>query len=165
MTAKTEATPASGQKRPANTFKPLLPNDKIERCSWIMPNRLQCWRAGEEELSETLEDGTLRKRQLCERHVKLQKALDAGTLKLEEISTPYKEMTTEAPSTPPDFELAPHLVEETDVKQETEAEKDKRTKEATGANVSEQQPAQKAQDKDNIFRKAESFLHREEKNR
>ena len=87
-------------------FRPLLPGEKIDRCSYILPNRLQCWKAGEEEVKEILTDKSQRSYQLCERHTRIQKALDAGSLKSEDINTPLKEMTLEPPPVPADFEVA-----------------------------------------------------------
>ena len=55
--------------------------------------------------------------QLCERHTKIQKALDAGLLKPENINTPMKEMTMEPPATPPDYEAAP--ADQTQAEQES----------------------------------------------
>jgi len=87
-------------------FRPLLTGEKIERCTYILPNRLQCWKAGEEEVKEILSDGSQRTYQFCERHTRIQKALDAGSLKSEDINTPLKEMTLEPPPVPADFEVA-----------------------------------------------------------
>jgi len=88
-------------------FRPLLTGDRIDRCSFTLPSRLQCWKAGEEEVKETLSDKTTRTYQLCERHVRIQKALDAGSLKDEDINTPLKEMVIDPPQVAPDFEAAP----------------------------------------------------------
>ena len=117
--------PAPTYKR---EFRSLKMGDRIDRCSYILPNRLQCWKAGEEEVTEyfipTVRDAKLqgaqterRTYQLCERHAKIQKALDAGLLKDENINTPMKEMTMEPPATPPDFEAAP--ADQTQAEQES----------------------------------------------
>jgi hypothetical protein len=109
-------------------FRPLQVGDRVDRCSYILPNKLQCWKAGEEEVTEYVaptlkavkESGAKIERyvyQLCERHTKIQKALDAGLLKPENINTPMKEMTMEPPATPPDYEAAP--ADQTQAEQES----------------------------------------------
>jgi len=130
---KAEET-ASGQKPPAskkagNIFSPLKPGEYIDRCAWILPNKLQCWKAGEEIVTSTNEKGDETHYQLCERHVRIQKALDAGTLKSEAINTPYKELTIAPPATPAGFEEAKPQEEAEPVKEQPAKEAPKSEKE------------------------------------
>ena len=69
------------------TYKPLieLPGVKIVSCSAVLPNRMQCWRSGDVQVTETAsttaEDGTVTDKvsvyQLCRRHALIQKEADA----------------------------------------------------------------------------------------
>lgn len=93
-----EAKPKA--KPVGKTFRVLRPGEFINRCSYILPNSLQCWKAGEEEITDVKEDGTEQVYQFCERHVRIQRAVDAGLLKPEHIDTPMKEMTVEIPAMP-----------------------------------------------------------------
>jgi hypothetical protein len=81
-------------------YRILSRTDYIFRCGYILPNSLQCWKAGEEEVITTDSAGEEQKYQLCERHVRIQKALDLGTLKSESVDTPLKEMTLPDPVVP-----------------------------------------------------------------
>ena len=68
------------------TYKPLieLPGVKIVSCSAVLPNRMQCWRSGDVQVTETAsttaEDGTVTDKvsvyQLCRRHALIQKEAD-----------------------------------------------------------------------------------------
>src|SRR3974390_57125 len=120
--------PAQNKKE----FRPLVVGDRIDRCAYILPNVLQCWKAGEEEVTEYLvpsvkdaktqgAQAERRTYQFCERHTRIQKAIDAGALTEEQINTPMKEMTIEnttgIPATPQGFEAAP--ADQTQAEQES----------------------------------------------
>ena len=145
-------------KPPARKYKPILSGEFIERCSYVLPNRLQCWKSGEEVV--TLGDTVY---QLCERHARIQKALDAGLLKEEQVSTTYKGLTLDPPV----------VVQETDVPEDTEKEKDIKNRQETGAKNQEGQPLSKEQAANEPSKsttapkeeetKHQGFFHREEK--
>lgn len=92
------------------SYRILRPGDRIDRCSYILPNALQCWKAGEELVTETTpsekkgEADAVYSYQLCERHVRIRRAIDAGMLKKEEIATPLQEMTVNPPEVPKEAE-------------------------------------------------------------
>jgi|SRR5215472_4183835 len=128
MTSKAEeqqAPKAPAKKASEKKYTHLSAGDRIDRCGWILPNRLQCWQAGKERVSYTDESGNDVEIQYCERHARIQKAIDAGTLKLETIDTPLKEFLVEPPYTEEPVQ------EETGEK--TEGEKAVESRQETGA--------------------------------
>lgn len=77
------------------TYRILSPTDFHTTCSFVLPNRMQCWRAGDEEVS----DGRAIY-QLCEAHAKIQRAIDAGLLAQAEqqaVPVPPEEPAPTAP--------------------------------------------------------------------
>jgi len=70
----------------------------------MLPNQLQCWKAGEEEVTELSlgnPNDVYHVYQLCERHVRIQQAIDAGTLSEDQVNTVYKEQTVATPAPVP----------------------------------------------------------------
>lgn len=80
-------------------YRTLKMGEYISRCGYILPNALQCWKAGEEEVTESSTDGE-RKYQLCERHAKIQRAIDIGAMKSEMVNTTLKEQVVYIPDVP-----------------------------------------------------------------
>lgn len=62
-----------------------IPKAFIERCAYMLPNRLQCWRSADVQIEETVagkEEGTtdVKRYQFCQRHSLIQQKIDAGQL-------------------------------------------------------------------------------------
>lgn len=81
-------------------YRALKMGEYISRCGYILPNALQCWKAGEEEVTDKGPDGHERSYQLCERHAKIQRAIDIGAMKAEHVDTVFKEQTVFIPNVP-----------------------------------------------------------------
>lgn len=81
-------------------YRTLTPGEFILRCSYILPNACQCWKAGEEQVTDKDADGKERTYQLCERHAKITRAIDIGVMKPENVNTVLKEQTVYVPNVP-----------------------------------------------------------------
>lgn len=85
------------------TYNYLEPQASHFRCSFVLPNQMQCWRAGDYEVTE--EGGS--KYQLCERHTHIQQAIDSGAL------SPEGQTNIPVPSAEPETQAAPEAKPET----------------------------------------------------
>lgn len=70
-----------------------IPKAFIERCAYMLPNRLQCWRSADVQIEETVagkEEGTtdVKRYQFCQRHSLIQQKIDAGQLDPSEQAIP-----------------------------------------------------------------------------
>jgi len=137
--------------KPERKYRTLKAGEYIARCTYILPNQCQCWKHGEEEVTESTTDAEGKKAelkyQLCERHAKIRRAIDLGVMKTEMVNTMTKEWamgTPEVPLSDPTEPETPEVVNETDVPEKTEKEKDVASREKTGAfGTTEAQPAKK----------------------
>lgn len=159
MTETKKPEEQQAAKPPEPKYRTLVPGDYVARCSYILPNQLQCWKAGEEEVLEKRSDGSEVVFQLCERHARIRRAIDAGTMKPEVVATAMGEMITEPPASSPDpkDEKAFEGIEQTKPVQEVEPAKvpPKSEAQTAGQKLEEEKTKQAAQ------KQHEGFFHRE----
>ena len=146
MTEVTKAEEQQAAKPPARRYEIIQPGEYVARCAYILPNLCQCWKAGErrvfEEVLHPEKDGPkVREYQFCERHVRIQRAIDAGILVKENVNTTLKEQLIDPPVLPEEVTKPP--------KQEVKtSEQEKASQQAIGQNYSqkEKEDSQKEQE-------------------
>lgn len=152
-------------KEPKRKYRILVAGDSIERCSYILPNKLQCWKAGEEEVLETDADGKEVHYQYCERHARIRRAIEAGTMQAEDVATQMQAITVEPPVSAPEKEVvSPPQGEHKNAQEELKKQQETAQQQAAhyGASTGQEKAAGTAEEGNRPFFKKESEVQKEE---